>query len=350
VTAIERFRQEFRRWVRAHNGAKGYAADPEALLATLQGRIGEPRLARIGSAYLNGWLQTEAEPGRGYFVREADRPGLRGGQFTITHQGEGHVAPCWELFVQLADYAWLRTVAERHGQAVRLEDHRMDLTVRGGGRLVLYVEHKTTREIAEKLAARMRQYGETGFDLEDSDRGNDALRKAKYLVRDGGHPIYFGLSAVDCRRLFKVEYLDGNRFRLIEDPRSFSAPLAQHADPADGTSAPWSVVDPLAIEIERLCPEIWISVGSGQTAYNFYCPTEHGDAIMLGVHDNGEVWTDVAALGTERVTRLAVALARQGVVLDATKTWTFWRVGRVRLNLAGTDPVLVADAVRRAIG
>jgi hypothetical protein len=37
-------------------------------------------------------------------------------------------------------------------------------------------------------------------------------------------------------------------------------------------------------------------------------------------------------------------------VLDLTKTWTFWRVGRVRLNLAGTDPVLVADAVRRAIG
>ena len=162
----ERFRREFCRWVQAHNDAKGYATDPDALFSILQGRIGA-RLARIGSAYRNGWLQTEADPGRGYFVREADRPGPRGGQFTITHQGEGQVAPCWELFVQLADYAWLRTVAERHRQEVRLEDRLMDLTVRAGSRLVLYVEHKTTRELAEKLVDRMRRYGEDGFTLED---------------------------------------------------------------------------------------------------------------------------------------------------------------------------------------
>lgn len=270
MTAIERFRREFHRWVQAHNGAKGYATDPDALLSTLQGRIGETPLARIGSAYLNGWLQTEADPGRGYFVREANRPGSRGGQFTITHQGEGQVAPCWELFVQLSDYAWLRTVAERHGQEVRLEDRLMDLTVRAGSRLVLYVEHKTTRDLAEKLVEKMRRYGEDGFTLEDPDRGNDALRKAKYLVRDEGYPIYFGLSAVDYRQLFRVEYPDGNRFRLIEDTRAFSAPLAEYGAPTEGTSARWSLVDPLAIEIERVCPEVWISVGSEQTAYNFW--------------------------------------------------------------------------------
>lgn len=147
----------------------------------------------------------------------------------ITHQGRGRVAPCWELFVQLADYAWLRTVSERHGQEVRLEDRLMDLTVRAGRRLVLYVEQKTSRSVASKLLARMREYGEKGFDLDDPDRGDDALRKAKYLVRSGAHPIYFGLSAVDYAQLFKVDYLDGNRFRLSEDSRSFSAPLAEEA-------------------------------------------------------------------------------------------------------------------------
>jgi hypothetical protein len=349
VTAIERFRLEFRRWVHAHNGAKGYATDPDMLLSTLEGRIGGARLARIGSAYLNGWLATEAEPGRGYFIREADRPGPRGGQFTITHQGEGQVAPCWELFVQLADYAWLRTVAERHQQEVRLEDRLMDLTVRAGSRLVLYVEHKTTRDLAEKLIERMRQYGEDGFNLEDPDRGNDALRKAKYLVRNESRPIYFGLSAVDYRQLFRVEYLEGNRFRLIYDPRSFSAPLAERGTAAEGTAPPRSPVDPLVVEIERLCPEVWISVGSDQTAYNFYCPTEAGDAIVVGVYEKGEVWTDVAALGTERVMRLVSALARQGIGLDATKKWAFWRMGQARLNLGTADPALIAEAVRRAI-
>jgi hypothetical protein len=350
VTAIERFRRELCRWVRAHNVAKGYATDPARVFAILQERIGETRLSRIGSAYLNGWLETESDSGRGYFVREADRPGRRGGQFAITHQGQGHVAPCWELFVQLADYAWLRTVAERHGQKVRLEDRLMDLTVRAGRRLVLYVEQKTTRAVAKKLLARMRQYGTNGFDLDDPDRGDDALRKAKYLLRVGGHPMYFGLSAVDYSQLFKVEYLDGNRFRLSEDPRALSAPLAEEAAHAEGKVPPRSAVDPLAIEIERLCPEVWISVGSEQTAYNFYCPTGKGDAIVVGVYENGELWTDVAALGPERATRLASELAEHGLVLDVAKKWAFWRAGRARLNVAAVDPVAIAEAVRSAVG
>ena len=356
MTAIARFRTEFRRWVQSHNAAKGYGTDAEKLLRTLEARVGKTALTRIGSAYLNGWLQTEPDVGRGYFVREADRPGPRGGQFAVTHQGQGKVAPCWELFVQLADYAWLRTVAERHGQEVRLEDRLMDLTVRAGSRLVLYVEHKTTRALAEKLLFQMRQHGDKGFNLDDPDRGNDALRKAKYLARDGSHPIYVGLSALNYRRLFKVEYLEGNRFRLIEDPRSFSAPLLEYRASTAGKGPPWSPVDPLAIEIERLCPEVWISVGSEQTAYNFYCPSERGDVIALGVYENGEVWTNVAGLGAERAKRLASELAKQQVLLDVTKEWALDQCSRKPLHASPSgqptrqdwryrNPMLRADEV-----
>jgi hypothetical protein len=203
--------------------------------------------------------------------------------------------------------------------------------------------------LAEKLLSQMRQHGEKGFTLDDPDRGNDALRKAKYLVRGSAHPIYVGLSAVNYRRLFKVEYLEGNRFRLIEDTRPFSAPLVEYRTSAAGKTPPWSPVDPLANEIERLCPEVWISIGSEQTAYNFCCPSERGDVIVLGVYENGEVWTDVAGLGPERARRLASELARHQVVPDVTKEWAFWRAGRGKLNLAAADPVLVAEAVRTAI-
>ena len=103
MTAIDRFRRELRRWVRAHNVANRYETDPERIFSILHERIGEARLSRIGSAYLNGWLQTETDPGRGYFVREADRPGRRGGQFTITHQGRGRIAT-------LHDPAVIRTI------------------------------------------------------------------------------------------------------------------------------------------------------------------------------------------------------------------------------------------------
>ncbi len=352
MTALERFRREFRKWVLAHNASKGYTTKPETLLRTLELRIGGRYLAQIGSAYLNGWLRTEAEPGRGYFVRETDRPGLRGGQFTITHQGQRHVAPCWELFVQLADYAWLRTVGQRHELTVRLEDRLMDLTVRTANRIVLYVEHKTTRQNATKLLSGMRKYGDRGFGLDDPDRGDDALRKAKYLVRADSHPIYFGLSAIGYHQLFKVEYLDGDRFRLNDDARPFSAPLVEHARAraSGGRVPPWSPVDPLAIEMDRLCPEIWISVGSKRTAYNFYCPTEHGDAIVIGVYEDGAIWSDLAGLGANRAARLVQALAEQGIKLDATKKWAFWRTGRARLNLETIDPLAIAGAVRTSLG
>lgn len=72
--------------------------------------------------------------------------------------------------------------------------------------------------------------------------------------------------------------------------------------------------------------------------------------IALGVYENGEVWTDVAGLGLERARRLASGPARRQVVLDVTKEWAFWRAGGGRSNLAAPDPVLVAEAVRAAIG
>jgi hypothetical protein len=215
---------------------------------------------------------------------------------------------------------------------------------------VLYVEHKTTRALATKLLKRMRQYGDSGFSLDDPDRGDDPLRKAKYLVRSDSHPIYFGISAVDYRQLFKVEYLDGNRFKLIEDARPFSGVLAERARARTGGSPPWSPVDPLAIEMDRLCPQVWISVGSKRTAYNFYCPAEHGDAIVVGVYEDGAVWTDLAGLGEQRATRLVLALAGRGITLDVTKTWAFWRMGRTRLKLQTVDPIVVAEAVRTMLG
>lgn len=97
----------------------------------------------------------------------------------IIHQGGGTVAPCWKLYVQLADYVSLRTVAERHGQTIRLEDDVMDVTVRAGDTLVICVEEKTAASTAEKLVNGVCTYGQTGFAWDDSDKGNDPLRKAK---------------------------------------------------------------------------------------------------------------------------------------------------------------------------
>ena len=345
--ALDRFRTEFRRWVTAHNKAKGFTADADDLLQQLEETVGEDNLRHVGSGFMNGWLETE----RGYFVRETGLGPKHRGQFAITHQGNGKVAPCWELYIQLADYAWLRTVAQRAAHEVRLEDERMDIAVWAGGTLLLYVENKTTRDLAKNVLTRMREYGEKGFRDDEPDRGNDPLRKARYLTRAReahGHPTYFGLSAPKYRRLFKVEYGDHNHFRLVEDERAFAAVLTEDSA-VQGKAPPRSNVDSLANEIEQACPEIWISVGSGKTAYNFYAPCGSGDAVIIGVYKSGEVWTHVAALGSESAERFASALGALGIVLDTEKAWCFWRKGLATLGVGDLDAAAVALAVRNAI-
>ena len=345
-SALSKFQAEFRKWVLAYNSVKSVNCDPGTLLERLTDRIPEDRQIHIGSALLNGWLETKKDPIRGYFVRESDRPGMRGGQPTITNYGNGNHAPWWELFVQLADYGWLRSISDRYGQQVRLEDRLMDLTISACDRLILYVEHKEKSAFAEKLLADMRYYGDTGFNLDDPDRGNDPLRKAKYLVRDRAHPIYFGLSAVGYRKLFKVEYANGNRFQLIEDDRGFGAPLSEYPGSSEFGNETRPSVDPLASEIERNCPEIWISVGTGNTAFNFYVPGPNGDAIIIGVYQNEDVWTDILGLGSEMAGTLASELSKIGIYIDTGKQWCFWKRDGANLKLRDADPIEIAGVIR----
>jgi hypothetical protein len=349
MNTLERFRSEFKGWVHALNRAKGLNASVDEVLGRLESRIPETMLRQIGAAFINGWLQNESERDRRYFVRESDRTGSRGGQWVLGHAGAGRVDPCWEVYVQLADYSRIRTVAERHRLTARLEDRLMDITVYAGNNLFLYVENKTKKEDAIRLLERMREYGNTGFDLSDPDRGNDPLRKAKYLVRDGSHPHYFGLSAIGFEQMFRVEYFEeGNRFMLHESDLTLTGPLLDMI--AEGSTPPPSVVDPLALELERLTGDmIWVSPGSGATDYNFYVASHGGDAICLGVYEDGRVWSDVRGLGNETADRLTRALALLDVTLDPSREWCFWRRNDKMFNLHNEDPLDIARRVVAAV-
>lgn len=350
TTALQRFEEELRKWVKAHNDHHGYDAQADNLLTALEDRIGIDLLGQIGSGYLNGWLVNETGPGRGYLVKESDRPGPNGGQYTLTHDGGGKVAPCWELYVQLGDYAHIRTVAERLGQEVRLEDRLMDLTVYSDDKLILYVEQKREESLARSLLKKLEAYGRQGFSLEDPDKGNDALRKAKYLVRHAARPLFLGLSAPGFRRLFQVEYGDvGNQFGLIPVGESLTAPLADYPSTGSGSAPPRSPIDALASEVEAHCEEIWLTRGTGQTAFNFYSPSPTGDAIIAGVYEDGTVWTDLAGLGEPRAGELVGGLAKIGISLKSGAEWRYWREGDGRFNLTGSDPVAIVGAFRAAL-
>jgi hypothetical protein len=349
MDALERFRKEFRNWVGALNRAKGFNASADEILGRLEDRVPKTMLRQIGAAFINGWLQNEPEANRGYFVRESDRKGLGGGQWMIGHAGEGRIDPCWELYVQLADYSRIRTVAESHRLTTRLEDHLMDITVHAGRNLLLYIENKATKGQAVTLLKKMREYGESGFNLDGPDTGNDYLRKAKYLVQENAYPKYFALSAVDFEQMFIVEYGDiKNRFALHEANMSLTEPLIDAK--IEGETVPPSIVDPLALEIERLVGDkIWVSPGSGKTAYNFYTPSERGDAIVMGIFEEGRIWSDFKGLGEEISSRLVHELSSLGIILDGSKEWQFWRKNDRLLILVNVDPRDIARKVVAAL-
>jgi hypothetical protein len=349
MKALNRFRNEVKLWVNAYNAAKDERVDYHEILHNLERRIPEQSLALIGSGFINGWLVKESESGRGYFVKESDRQEARGGLPTLTHVGGGIVNPWWELYVQLADYCRLRTVAERHGLSTRLEDHLMDIAVYAGNKLVLYVENKTEQRDALRLIDKMAAYGQEGFNLGDPDKGNDPLRKCKYLIRDGFYPGYLGVSAINFEEMFRVEYLhDHNKFNLHQVNMSLTEPLINAV--IEGEPRPRSVVDPLAIEIERLAGDrIWVSPGTGATAYNFYVQSDSGDAIFLGVYEDGKVWSSTKQLGEQRISRMTDGLASLGITLNQSKEWEFWKKQDVRFNLRDEDTSELAKVVVGAL-
>lgn len=358
---LEYFRVQFDRWVREHNKPSrrcpgGYSVIPEELYALLRKRIPEDCLRRIGGAILDGWLETEAAPGRTYFIREGGAS--RAGQPTIYHQGEGVVIPWWELYVQLADYAELRAVAERRGLVVRMEESQMDIVVWAGSRMLQSIENKETREKAVALVKKMKEYGCTGFDLNDPAKGNDPLRKAKYFFQKDFRPQYFAVTAIGYRQLFEVRYgQEPSHFELVELPGDITAPLISAEALGDVPSR--NASDSLAIEIQRLLAEspaartsqIWISPGTRGTEFNLYLyePGSQKHALAVGAYRDGRIWSEVGRMGAESAARLVERLGALGISIRLRQNDSFWRKDGVAYVLDAQDTVLIAEAVMDAL-
>lgn len=345
VDAIGRFRQLFVGWVKAHNESKSYSSDPNAMLERLDARIPAELQKQIGGAFLNGWLRNDDRTGNGYIVRSVEPKGRGVGLNAITGKGKGEAGPWWEFYVQIADFSKLRTMAEERGLTVRLEDRLMDIAVWAGESLLLYVENKVEERDAAALVKRMIEYGVAGFDLSSDDRRNDPLRKAKYLFNARARPEYFAVSAVGYQKVYRVLYGDeNNQFTLEPVGGSILDPVLNARD--SGAAPERRGVDMLVSALDRLVGNrVWVSPGTGQTAANVYVSALAGDAIALGLYEDGRVWTNTRSFGSQSAGTLAKELGKRGVELDTSKGWAFWKAG-------GADFVLLpenADAVAEAM-
>ena len=119
----------------------------------------------------------------------------------------------WEYFPQVAEYVRLSRVAARHDLRLAFEDELMDLALYREDKLVVCCEVKEKSAQLGRLLQGIMTY-ESGIDWDAPDRGNDPLRKAKYLSEK--RPEYFYLMSIGARREFAVSFPDGRAFELIE--------------------------------------------------------------------------------------------------------------------------------------
>ncbi len=100
------------------------------------------------------------------------------------------------------------------GYRVNFEDGLMDVSVYDADALVWCVEVKEKARDLETLHRRLLEYADA-VDEAAPDRGDDPLRKAKYLIRK--RATYFSLVAVGARLHFGVTYPGDSSFVLTPD-------------------------------------------------------------------------------------------------------------------------------------
>jgi len=122
--------------------------------------------------------------------------------------------PNWEYFVQLSEYIRLYEAFKTKNVELKFEDDLMDIGIYRKNKLWVCCEIKEKSSQAQYLIREIKKH-QDATELPAADRGNDPLRKAKYIANL--KPQYFYLVSIGRRFEFRVEYSDNKQFQLIED-------------------------------------------------------------------------------------------------------------------------------------
>lgn len=204
------FRVQFVRGVDAAAVAFGYERPEAEIVAQWLDRIPSSTAAWIGYGLRSGIVtagQSEAK-----FLLAGARAGKGPYAWFSRNRGPGTPSPNWEYFFQVAEYVRIRSALPA-SLVVGFEDGLMDISVRRAEDLIWYVEVKPLARQIEPLLKALQLYGRD-VDLAKSDRGDDPLRKAKYLVVH--RPPSFSVVGGEVRRHFDVTYPKSNAFVLRE--------------------------------------------------------------------------------------------------------------------------------------
>lgn len=198
-----------REWVRAACDVWRYPEPGEAYYDRISRRLPEGLRTLVASGVTEGLIVPQ---GHKFTLKGLPRKGPYA--WFSKRSTPKEPSPNWGYFVHVAEFVRLSHLADSQGLRVTFEDELMDLALYREGRLVVSCEVKERASQIEALARGVRVY-EAGVNLSQADRGNDPLRKAKYLVRR--KPDYFSLVAIGARLEYRVNYPRDRAFALMRD-------------------------------------------------------------------------------------------------------------------------------------
>lgn len=208
MTAAPSFDQAFRSWAEAACAAWDYEPVSEAWIDDAYRRLPLGLRLTLGHGLTSGAIQTV----EGFKFQLPHLPEGKGPYAWLGKSATEAPAVHWEYYVQVAEY--VRLLESTGNRVVSFEDDLMDVTVYDAGEVILACEVKERSGQLGPLLEGIRKYGR-GFDAEAPDRGNDSLRKAKYISK--ARPRYFSLVAIGHRREFSVDYQPDGTWMLVDD-------------------------------------------------------------------------------------------------------------------------------------
>lgn len=209
---VDVFDHHFREWVAAACSAWGYRPPEDAFYRRFRERLTHETLEWIGYGIEAGLILE-----RGLQFDVAGNAAGKGPYKWFSRRGDATEPQCnWEYYVQVAFFVRLWTPCQKAGLSLTLEDGLMDLAIWRKNQLLWCIEVKERAVQIDRLLADLAVHG-TKVDFESPDRGKDALRKAKYLMKH--RPKFFSGVAIGLQRDFQVQYPGPSAFHLAKaDP------------------------------------------------------------------------------------------------------------------------------------
>ncbi len=125
-----------------------------------------------------------------------------------------------EYFVQVAayydlifEYNWpLEYIWFEFSEYINQVSLPIDIAIIDQNKEKIYIEVKEREDQTKYLIINVREYGMKGVDLGSPDRGNDPLRKAKYIA--AGRPSIFAFYSPHGFTTFGITYIDSHKFLM----------------------------------------------------------------------------------------------------------------------------------------